>query len=109
MLMYFHDLGTHYNDEVLLAARDKAVGKLLSTQFRGTGNPRLDGAFQRTFDNPDVIDGLAYGRRCGNMRTSAYALMALRKLESDLQEIWLGRHNEPFVNPLHKGTHDLIW
>ena len=108
-LMYFHDLGTHYRDEALLAARRPALERLLATQFRDTANPKLDGAFQGRYENETDPETPRYGRRCVNMRTNAYAVMALLKLESDLPDIWLGRHNQPFVDPLRKGQPHLVW
>ena len=108
-LIYFHDLGTHYDDETLLAAREPAVARLLGSQFHDTGDAKLEGAFQGRCDNETDPHSNPYGRRCVNMRANAYAVMALLKLESDLSGIWLGRHNEPFVDPLRKGMHDLVW
>jgi hypothetical protein len=92
-LMYFHDLGNFYHDEKLLSARDKTLRKLLSIQFHDTGDARLDGGFQEA---PDLGGGEA--EYSVNMRTSMYALVALLKLESDVGDIWLGRHNAPFTD-----------
>jgi hypothetical protein len=39
--------------------------------------------------------------------------MALLKLESEVADIWLGRHNKPFVDPVllldRSGVPDLVW
>ena len=103
--MYFHDLGKYYQDEVLLAARDKALNKLAEMQFSDTGYSKLDGAFQG-----GPCDGLpTTGGVSMNIRTTSYALVALWKVESDLEDVWLGGNNKPFVDPLKKGTHTLVW
>jgi hypothetical protein len=94
--MYFHDLGRQANDTVLLAARDKAAGKLLALQVTGTGDRRADGAFRGVYAGPPGAPG--GGEICVDMRTSAYAIMALLKLESDLAGIWLGRHNQRYAD-----------
>lgn len=106
-LMYFHDLGRHYNDKTLLNACGKALKKLFSMQHHGTGDKKLDGEFQGKYEGPkNHPNG---GAHCVNNRTSAYALNALIKLESDAEEIWLGRNNKKFSDPLKKGMHKLIW
>ncbi len=107
-LMYFHDLGLFYNDEKLLAARDKALDILLDMQFLDTGDTKLDGAFRGKSEvNSDLPQA---GENCMNTRCSSYALTALLKVESDLPDIWLGRNNKKFVDPLKKGQpHKLIW
>ena len=104
-LMYFHDLGRHYSDEQLLQARDKALAKLLSMQYQDSGNEKIDGAFVGRYEGPK--DYPAGGQTCVNNRTTAYALNALIKLESDVENIWLGRNNEKFDDPLYHGLHDL--
>ncbi len=104
-MMYFHDLGCYYKDDLLLQARDKALQKLAATQFSGTGDKGLDGAFQ----GEPCEDLSTAGGRYMNIRSTAYALMALWKIESDMPGIWLGAHNEPFVDPLRKGCHKLVW
>ncbi len=91
-LMYFHDLGNFYQDSKLLAAKDKTLKKLLSMQFAGTGNQRVDGGFKEAEGIP--------GELCVNMRTSMYALVALLKVESSLENIWLGRNNRKFKDRL---------
>jgi len=97
-MMYFHDLGRFYDDEVLLAARDKALDKLLSMQVKGAADPRLDGGFRGKYEyGPQNVPGA--GDMCVNIRTSGYALIALLKMESDLEDIWLGRHNKRFADP----------
>jgi hypothetical protein len=118
-LMYFHDLGTFYNDAVLLKARDKALAKLLSMQCLNTGRTEVDGAFLGDRDgfldqsSIRVPPSETHRNICINTRTTGYALMALLKLESTLADIWLGRHNTPFVDPLllldSSGVPDLIW
>lgn len=106
-LMYFHDLGLHYQDAALLAARDRALAKLLSMQILDSDDPRLDGAFRGQYEGPK--EKRRPDSVCVNMRCSGYALMALLKLESDTGDIWLGRHNQRFVDPLTRGMHELIW
>ena len=99
--MYFNDLGERYQDEKLLAARDKALEKLLSMQYENTGDQRLDGAFQGTAHNFGAADrAKGAGKVSVDMRTSAYALNALLRLESKLENVWLGRNNTKFVDPL---------
>lgn len=97
-LMYFNDLGRYYKDEKLLDARDKALHKLLSMQYSETGDLRLDGSFSGKYEGPADFPG--GGDVCVNNRTSAYALNALIKLESDVENIWLGHNNKKFVDPL---------
>ena len=99
-LMYFHDLGEYYKDEKLLAAREKAMTKLLSMQFRDTGDPKFDGGFAGKYEGPKDFPG--GGDMCVNNRTTSYALSALIKVESDVEDIWLGRCNKKFVDPLTK-------
>ena len=111
-LMYFHDVGRYYNDEQLLNARGKALEKLLAMQYRGTGDGRLDGAFKGRYEGPKDFPG--GGETCVNNRTTSYALSALIKLESDVEEIWLGRSNKKFSDPLKECVqsqkwHDLKW
>jgi hypothetical protein len=97
-VMYFDELGKFYDDKELLAARDKALKKMLSTQFNDSGDVRLEGGFKGMFEGDSDSDG----RHCVNMRTSMYALIALLKLERDTPGIWLGNNNESFVDPLEK-------
>ena len=111
-LMYFHDLGQHYDDKELLDAREKTVRKLLSMQYRDTGDVKFDGGFRGKYEGPADVPG--GGDMCVNNRTTAYALSALVKLESDVEDIWLGRHNRKFVDPLAecmrtRKFHDLQW
>ena len=106
-MIYFHDLGTYYNDDVLLKARDKALAKLLSTQFENTGDPKLDGAFRGAYTGPKDIPGAADVNI--NIRTTQYAIIALLKIESDLSDIWLGRHNEPFIDAVRKENYMFKW
>ena len=104
--MILRDYGTLLNDDALLAAADRALEKLLSTQYLDTGDGRMDGAFQGAYEGKDEE---RLGRRCVNMRTTAYALMALLKAESDLADIWLGIHNKPFRDHRWQGMHDLVF
>ena len=111
-LMYFNDLGKYYNDKKLLNARDKALGKLLKMQHSDTGDSQLDGGFAGRYEGPADIPG--GGNACVNNRSTAYALSALIKLESDVENIWLGRNNKKFVDPLKecirtKKFHNLKW
>lgn len=106
-LMYFHDLGQYYNDEKLLKACGKALNKLLSMQCRDTGNDKLDGGFKGKYEGPADFPG--GGNTCVNNRTTSYALNALIKLESDVNDIWLGRNNKTFTDPLKLGMHKLKW
>ena len=108
-LMTFDEIGGHYDDPILLAAKDKALDKLLSMQCRDTGDPLLDGAFRGAFESY-TGSTQQLGEICVHMRTTGYALVALLKQESDLSDIWLGRHNPRFTDPVQTGeTHDLIW
>jgi len=111
-LMYFHDLGQYYNDKTLLNARDKSLEKLLSMQYHDTGDSRLDGGFIGEYEGPKDFSG--GGDMCVNNRTTSYALSALIKQGSDVEDIWLGRNNKKFVDPLKKcmrtqKLHNLKW
>ena len=101
-LMYYHDLGTHYNDPTLLAAREKSLQKLLEMQHTDTGLPKLDGGLQGAHwvigKWPEIPDA---PKKHVHIRSSSYALMALLKMESDLKDVWLGRHNRKWQDPLH--------
>lgn len=97
-LMYFHDLGEYFKDEKLLDARKNALDKLLEMQFHDTGDTKLDGGFKGRYEGPKDFPG--GGDMCVNNRTTAYALIGLLKMESDVKDIWLGRHNRKFVDPL---------
>ncbi len=102
-LNYFYDLGNYYNDKKLLKACEKTLNKLLSMQLEDTGNSQLDGGFRGKNESADQTGkGL-----CVNNRTTSYALIALLKLESKLENIWLGRYNKHFVDPLKTGTYIL--
>lgn len=101
-LMYYHDLGVHYQDRTLLDARRRSLNKLLEMQHLDTGDPRLDGGIQGALDllgNPPEIPHAP--KKHVHIRCSSYALMALLKLESDLQNVWLGRFNRRWKDPLH--------
>ena len=104
--MYFRDLGEELGDTGLIAAADKALKKLVTMQWLDTGDPRLDGGFQGVYEGSEQKK---WGRRCVNMRTSAYALIAMLKAESDLADIWLGTHNKPFQDHRWIGLHDLVF
>jgi rhamnogalacturonyl hydrolase YesR len=106
-LMYFDDLGKYYNDEKLLNARNKALEKLLTMQHANTGNSYLDGGFSGKYEGSGDFPG--GGDICVNNRTTAYALNALIKLESNVENIWLGRNNKIFSDPLKQGMHKLNW
>jgi hypothetical protein len=106
-LMYYHDLGQYYNDQAMLDARDKTLQKLLAMQYHNTGEPKLDGAFKGIYEGPKGFPG--GGERCVNNRVSSYALNSLIKLESDVEEIWLGRHNRKFVDPLKECVRTKKW
>ena len=73
---------------------------------------KIDGAFSGKYEGPEGFpDG---GKVCVNNRTTAYALNALIKIESDIKNIWLGRHNKKFYDPLKDCVrsgkfHDLQW
>ena len=104
-LMYFNDLGEYYKDDKLLKARDKALKQLLSMQISGTNNTKLKGAFQGDYAGPDKTGG----KINMNTRSTSYALMALLKLESKTKNIWLGRYNTKWIDPLKRGIHNLVW
>lgn len=100
-LMYFHDLGTYYNDRKLLGAREKTLKKLYELQHQGTGDAKLDGGIQGANDIKvkwRQIPGAP--AKHVNIRCSLYSIMAFLKLESDLAGIWLGRHNEKWADPI---------
>ena len=80
-----------YNDDELLSARDRTLEALLAMQFKNTGSPLLDGAFPAEEKPGEMISGT---------RATMYALSALLHVESDQSGVWLGRHNEPFRDPL---------
>jgi len=80
--------------------------RLLEMQYLDIGDPCIDGGFHGLYEGAKEN---RWGRICVNMRTSAYALIALIKAESDLQEIWLGTHNKPFEDHRHTGLHNLVW
>jgi hypothetical protein len=106
-LMYFHDLGRFFNDDALLAARGAAAERLLAMQCRDTGDSRLDGAFKGKYEGP--ADCPRGGELCVNNRVSAYALNALLLLENDLEEVWLGRNNKKFEDPLKECLRSGEW
>jgi len=106
-LMYFHDLGNFYDDKKLFAARDKALDKLFSMQYENTGDPKFDGAFKGGYEGPAGFPG--GGDVCVNNRTNSYALNALIKLESDVPDIWLGRNNKKFEDPLKERVRTKTW
>ena len=104
--MLCRDLGTILNEPALIECADRALGKVLATQFLDTGDPCLDGGVRGRYEGSSPQEG---GRRCVNMRTGSYSLMFLLKSESDLKDIWLGIHNRPFEDQRWKGTHALVW
>jgi hypothetical protein len=104
-LMYFHDLGQYYQDEELLNARERTLKALLDLQYAGEEDSRLNGGVRGAYEvmgNPPPIPGAP--AKHVNLRCSVYSLMALLKLESNLEEIWLGRHNGQWKDPLHRGA-----
>ena len=102
-LMYYHDLGTHYEDHELLGAQEKTLNKLLSLQHTGTGDVKLDGGVEGAHEVigkwPEIHGA---PKKHVNIRCTNYALMALLKLESDVEGVWLGRHNGHWTDPLHR-------
>jgi hypothetical protein len=104
--MIFRDVGALTGDPALLAAADKSMSKLMAMQYLNTGDPCIDGGFHGIYEGKESQQR---GRTCVNMRTSAYALIAILKAESDLADIWLGIHNKPFSDHRWTGMHDLIW
>lgn len=95
-LMYYDELGRYYNDPVLLAAAEKTFKKALDMQLLDTDDPKLYGAFEGMPDKtcPDP-------RKLIQMRTNAYMVIALLKVEGKIKNFWLGgEHNTPFVDPL---------
>ena len=104
--MTFRDIGELMNDRVLLDAAERSLKKLLDMQFLDVGDPCIDGGF---YGNYEGTESDRQGRTCVNMRTSSYALIALLKAESDLENIWLGVHNKPFQDHRRVGLHDLVW
>lgn len=106
-LIYFHDLGTYYDNEKLLNAREKSLDKLYVMQHLNTGNPKLDGAIQGSREiigEWPEIPGAPHQHV--NIRCTNYALMALLKMESELEGVWLGRHNRKWTDPLHDTDFD---
>ena len=104
--LIFRDIGTLLDDSALLEAAGKSVKKLLEMQYLHTGDPCIDGGFHGLYEGKEPN---RWGRTCVNMRSSAYALIALLKAESDLADIWLGLHNTPFQDHRWVGLHDLVW
>jgi hypothetical protein len=104
--MIFRDYGTLMKDKALLKAADKSIKKLLEMQFLDTGDHCIDGAFRGIYEGKEPN---REGRTCVNMRATSYALIAILKTESDLENIWLGIHNKPFQDHRWTGLHDLIW
>lgn len=95
-LMYFDELGRYYNDPVLLSAAEKTFKKALEMQLLDTDDPKLYGAFEGMpeKDCPDP-------RKLTQMRTNAYMVIALLKLEGKIKNFWLGgEHNTQFMDPL---------
>ena len=103
--MYFNDFGNFYEDRKLLDAREWAVDTLLKMQYVNTGDSKLDGAFQGKYEGP--VQALGGGKRCVNNRATSYALIALTRLESEPENIWLGGRNNKFIDPLTRGAHKL--
>ena len=104
--MIFRDYGTILGDKKLLKSADRSLKKLLEMQFADTGDPCIDGGFYGSYEG---VEEQRWGRVNVNMRSSAYALIALLKAESDLADIWLGIHNKPFQDHRRTGLHELTW
>jgi len=104
--MIFRDYGTILGDGELQRAAEKSIGKLLAMQHLETGDACIDGGFQGIYEGREPK---RWGRICVDMRTSSYALIALLKAESDLEDIWLGLYNKPFRDHRWEGLHDLVW
>lgn len=95
-LMYFDELGRYYNDPVLLSAAEKTFKKALDMQLLDTDDPKLYGAFEGMADS-DCSDP----RKLTQMRTNAYMVIALLKVEGKIRNFWLGgEHNDSFTDPL---------
>ncbi|MBQ7402762.1 MAG: hypothetical protein IJW05_04920 [Lentisphaeria bacterium] len=95
-LMYFDELGRYYNDPVLFAAAEKTFKKALDMQLLDTDDPKLYGAFEGMADS-DCSDP----RKLTQMRTNAYMVIALLKVEGKIRNFWLGgEHNDSFTDPL---------
>ena len=96
-LMYFDELGRSYNDPVLLAAAEKSYKKLLDMQILESDDPMLHGAFEGMISSPEDNP-----RTIVQLRTSAYALIALLKVEGKIRNFWLGgEHNDKFMDPIY--------
>ena len=71
-------------------------------QHLSTGNPKLDGAIQGAREIigewPEIPDA---PHKHVNIRCTNYALIALLKMESEVEGIWLGRNNRKWKDPLH--------
>jgi len=106
-LMYFHDLGIYYNKQTLLDSREKTLNKLLSIQCNNTSEIKLDGGFKGRYEGP--VDFPGGGDLCVNNRVSAYALNSLLLLESDLEDVWLGRNNKKYEDPLKERMKTQDW
>lgn len=95
-LMYYDELGRFYQDPVLLAAAEKTFNKVLEMQLLDTADPKLFGAFEGMTDS-DCSDP----RKLTQMRTNAYMVIALLKVEGKIKDFWLGgEHNTAFIDPL---------
>lgn len=95
-LMYYDELGRYHQDPVLLAAAEKTFNKVLEMQLLDTADPKLFGAFEGMTDS-DCSDP----RKLTQMRTNAYMVIALLKVEGKIKNFWLGgEHNTAFIDPL---------
>ena len=95
-LMYFDELGRYYNDPILLAAAEKTFNKVLDMQLLDTDDPKLYGAFEGMAD-----ETCSDTRKLIQMRTNAYMVIALLKVEGKIRNFWLGgEHNDKFIDPL---------
>ncbi len=96
-LMYFDELGRHYQDATLMEAAEKSFAKLLDMQLLESDDPLLHGAFEGMVNSPEDNP-----RTIVQLRTSAYALIALLKVEGVVRNFWLGgERNDNFVDPIY--------
>lgn len=101
-LMYFDELGRYYQDTILLEAAEKSFRKLLDMQLMDSSDPLLHGAFEGMIASPEDDP-----RTIVQLRTNAYALIALLKVEGKIRNFWLGgEHNDKFIDPIYIYTRD---
>ena len=105
-MMTFNDLGETLEDQQLKQAGQRCLKKLLTMQYIEAKDPCIQGGFTGIYEGEEPN---REGRTCVNMRTSGYALQALLKAESKLENVWLGLYNDPFRDQRWIAPHDLIW